>query len=329
MQNPEGPGDSDGLPPCPVCGETATATTGIAPRSPYLPDSEFQVVRCLKCGLLRTDPWPTPDQLHDLYESGQYYSTIEASGPVEADLPLIERTRKYVRALVVRHHYAAGGAGVPGFLASAIFRRRFDWAPNSLHPGTLIDVGCGDGAFLLDAQKAGWNVSGLETSETAVSNAKALGLTVLHGSLEDRPFGDSQFDIVRMWSVLEHVPDANAALLEVVRLLKPGGWAIIQVPNADSLARRLTRSRWSGWDLPAHLTHFTPETLRWAVARVGLEPVELGQASVGTLANSFSWTAGSVGRAAVFALDQILDLLGRGDCMVLFACRPRSTASGS
>ena len=79
------------------------------------------------------------------------------------------------------------------------------------------------------------------------------------------------------------------------------------MPNAASFAQRLTRARWSGWDLPAHLTHFTSETLRWAVARAGLEPVELYPASVGTLANHYSWTSGAVGRSAVFALDQLLD----------------------
>ena len=96
------------------------------------------------------------------------------------------------------------------------------------------------------------------------------------------------------------------------------------MPNAASFAQRLTRARWSGWDLPAHLTHFTSETLRWAVARAGLEPVELYPASVGTLANHYSWTSGAVGRSAVFALDQLLDLLGGGDCIVLFARRGRS-----
>ncbi len=327
MQNLEGRRDSKGRPPCPVCEETATAPTGIVPRSPYLPDLEFRVVSCRRCGLLRTDPWPTPNQLHDVYESGDYYSTIEASGPVAADLPLIERARRHVRALVVRHHYAVGGAGILGAVASAMFRRRFGWAPKGIRPGDLLDVGCGDGTFLLDAEKAGWNVYGLETSETAVNNARALGLTVLRGSLQDRLFVDLHFDIVRMWSVLEHVQDANAALQEVARLLKPGGWAILQVPNADSLARLLTRARWAGWDLPAHLTHFTPETLRWAVARVGLESVELSQASVGTLANRLSWTSSPIGRAAVFALDQIMDILGRGDCVVLFARRPHSAVS--
>ena len=160
---------------------------------------------------------------------------------------------------VVHHHFARGGAGFVGAVFSAMFRRRFGYAPKGLQPGALLDVGCGDGTFLLEAQKAGWNVCGLETSETAVKNAKALGLSVLPGSLEDRLFDDSQFNLVRMWSVLEHVPDANVALRELVRILKPGGWAIIQVPNAASFAQRLTQARWSGWDLPAHLTHFIPK----------------------------------------------------------------------
>ena len=125
-----------------------------------------------------------------------------------------------------------------------------------------------------------------------------------------------------MWSVLEHVADPHTTLMEVVRILKPGGWAILQVPNANSMAQQLTKERWSGWDIPAHLTHFTPETLRWAAARAGLEPVELNHSSVGTLTNWFTWVPSAICRTVVFVLDQLLDLLRAGDCIVLFARRP-------
>jgi 2-polyprenyl-3-methyl-5-hydroxy-6-metoxy-1,4-benzoquinol methylase len=309
-------------PPCPVCASNRTANTGVAPRSPYLPFTNFRIVRCHNCGLLRTSPWPTPEQLHDVYESGHYYSTIEASQVTQIGLPLIERARNLIRSLVVEHHFSNDGGGVRGSIASAIFRRRFGWAPKGLQPGLILDVGCGDGAFLLDVQRAGWTASGLETSQTAVDNAAGLGLDVTCGSLEDKCYEDSKFDVVRMWSVLEHVSDPHTTLTEVVRILKPGGWAILQVPNANSIARQLAKERWSGWDIPAHLTHFTPETLRWTAAKAGLEPVELNYSSVGTLANWVTWGPSAICRILVFLVDQLCDLLRAGDCIVLFARRP-------
>ena len=148
-------------PPCPVCASDRTSNTGVAPRSPYLPFTNFRIVRCRNCGLLRTSPWPTPDQLHDVYESGNYYSTIEASRVTQMELPLIERARNLIRSRVVEHHFSSNGGGLGGTIASTIFRRRFGWAPKGLQPGLILDVGCGDGAFLLDVQRAGWNVSGL------------------------------------------------------------------------------------------------------------------------------------------------------------------------
>ena len=255
--------DSDGPPPCPVCGENATIATGIVPRSPYLPELEFQIVRCRNCGLLRTDPWPTPDQLHDVYESGDYYSTIEASGLAKPDLPLIERIRTYIRARVVHHHFARGGAGFVGAVFSAMFRRRFGWAPKGLQPGALLDVGCGDGTFLLEAQKAGWNVCGLETSETAVKNAKALGLSVLPGSLEDRLFDDSpvqsgaHVERARTRARRERRPARISAHLEAGRMGDHSG-----------AQRRILRSTfdsgslvWLGPPGPSHTLHFRNSAL--------------------------------------------------------------------
>ena len=307
---------------CPVCGNTGREATGRRPRSPYLNGRQFRIVSCTRCGLLLTDPWPTSELLQNVYDSGTYYSTIEASVTDAPDQGFMDRARRAVRSLVVLHHFAPGGAGFRGWLASAIARRRFGWGPPGLSPGKLLDVGCGDGAFLLDARAAGWDVRGLETSQTAVENATRLGLQVSSGSLESHPFEAGEFDVVRLWSVLEHVADSGVALSELSKLLKPGGWAIVQVPNTRGFTARLTAERWPGWDVPVHLIHFTRSTLSRAIRGCGLSLVELHDSSVGTMSGRHPWLGTAPGRMAVFLMDQVFDVLGGGDAIVVFARRP-------
>ncbi len=307
---------------CPVCGDVRRQPTGLEPRSPYLGGRQYHVVRCARCGLLLTDPWPTAELLRQVYDSGDYYSTVEASTTDSSNRPLIERARGIIRSLVVRHHFALGGAGYRGRLASFVARRRFGWGPPGMSPGRLLDVGCGDGAFLLDARHAGWDVVGIETSRIAVENAARIGLQVYSGSLEGHPFGPAEFDVVRLWSVLEHVPDAGLALHEITKLLRPGGWVILQVPNADGFTARMTGSRWPGWDVPAHLVHFTRKTFERAVRTAGMLPVEIHSCSVGTMTGFHPLLKSTPGRAAVFMMDQVFDLLGAGDTLMMFARKP-------
>jgi SAM-dependent methyltransferase len=318
--DPEG---KESAPACPICGEVGREETGLHPMSPFIEGIKFNIVRCVGCGLFTTDPWPTPDMLHSIHDSGDYYSTIEASMSQVVERPLIDRLHSAVRALVIRQHFATGGAGFWGWLASLVARRRFGWAPRGLPKGgKLLDVGCGDGVFLLDVRDAGWDVSGLDISPTAVRNARRLGLNVDLGSVEDHPLEPGGYDVVRMWSVLEHVPRSDIALDAVLRLLKPGGWLILQVPDVSGFTPRLQGARWTGWHVPLHLVHFDRGTLERAIRKSGLMPVEFHSASVGTMIGRYPQFKNMIGRMAVFLMDQLFDLLGHGDSMIVFARKP-------
>ena len=71
-------------------------------------------------------------------------------------------------------------------------------AAASLRGSHLLDVGCGDGAVLLDARDAGWTVQGLAFSEPVGANAAPWGFNVTIGRLEDRPFEQESFDGARL-----------------------------------------------------------------------------------------------------------------------------------
>lgn len=97
----------------------------------------------------------------------------------------------------------------------------------------LLDVACGQGHFLAYARSRGLDVSGVDVSSVAVEAAKARvpEATVQVANAEQLPFADSSFDRVTCIGSLEHVPDPRAGAAEMGRVLRPGGTAVIFLPN--------------------------------------------------------------------------------------------------
>lgn len=139
----------------------------------------------------------------------------------------------------------------------------------------LLDVGCGDGGYLLRQRSRGWTVTGIEPSASAVAVARQRGLEVFEGVLPGVDLAGRQFDVITLLGVLDHVPEPQRTLEAVRELLSPGGIVVISVPNAESAAARVFGEAWPGWDLPRHQNHFTPDTLRQMLQRAGLSPVEM------------------------------------------------------
>ena len=118
--------------------------------------------------------------------------------------------------------------------------KRFLRIMNRFFPrkGTLVDVGCSMGYFMDLARSDGWEVKGVEISDSAVEHAqKKLRLDVIKGNLKDVRFERESFDVATMWNVLEHLYDPKANLIELNRILKKGGYLFIRVPNLYSQLR--------------------------------------------------------------------------------------------
>ncbi len=152
----------------------------------------------------------------------------------------------------------------------------------------LLDVGCAEGLLLKRARERAWRTTGVEFSADAVAKARALGLDVRQGALADAALPEGSFDVAYLGDVLEHVPDCRATLAEVLRVLAPGGHAVIRGPiTTHSLARRLGLAlhRAVGREIvlrepPYHLWEFRPRPLADLVRRVGLEVVSLEQSKI-------------------------------------------------
>ena len=160
----------------------------------------------------------------------------------------------------------------------------------------FLDVGCKYGKLLVNSSdkfKEGW---GVDLSEVALLDAKKsvminkLGKKIKFkkANLEDGlPFKDNYFDLVTCLAVVEHLFDPQKAILEMGRVIKRGGYLIVEVPNLAWLPRRMTlffggRPRTSfapGWDA-GHLSYFTFGSLRKLLEDSGFKIVKIGCSGV-------------------------------------------------
>jgi ubiquinone/menaquinone biosynthesis C-methylase UbiE len=99
----------------------------------------------------------------------------------------------------------------------------------------VLDVGCGRADYLQILLSDSPNIFGIETAKDKLDDCfrahPELRDKVLHGSAESMPFPTAHFDVVIVNEVLEHIPDQDAALREIHRVLKPGGKFLLFCPN--------------------------------------------------------------------------------------------------
>lgn len=134
----------------------------------------------------------------------------------------------------------------------------------------ILDVGCGDGHFLVEAQKRGWQVYGTEFTKESADIARKKGIHMRQGSLNAKNFKNIQFDVITSFEVIEHINNPLEEMKEVSSLLKKGGLFYVTTPNFNALERRFLGERYPIIAYPEHLIYFTPKTISRLMSKVGL-----------------------------------------------------------
>lgn len=136
----------------------------------------------------------------------------------------------------------------------------------------ILDIGAGTGDFLLKAKNSGWQIKGVEPNATAFKHAANKGLE-LECSLEN--VSNEYFDVVTLWHVLEHLPNLEAQIDGLSKLVNPGGGLVIAVPNYNSYDAKYYKEYWAAYDTPRHLWHFSKSSIIKLFEPKGFEVVEI------------------------------------------------------
>lgn len=91
----------------------------------------------------------------------------------------------------------------------------------------LADIGGGTGNYALALQREGWRPVVVDRSPAMLERARAKGLETVEADAQRLPFADEVFDAAMMVSMLHHVEDRSAALVEARRIVKPGGRLVL------------------------------------------------------------------------------------------------------
>jgi 2-polyprenyl-3-methyl-5-hydroxy-6-metoxy-1,4-benzoquinol methylase len=152
---------------------------------------------------------------------------------------------------------------------------------NHVRPGRLLDVGCGNGHLLEAALARGWSAVGYDVDRrTTQMVSQRLGVEVHSGDFFRCDVG-SEYDLVTLHHVLEHVKRPHAYLDRIRRLVRDNGLAFVAVPNIRSLSSRLkTGLEKAGlrrthigkhYDTVHHLLYFEPRTLTALLSQHGFK----------------------------------------------------------
>lgn len=276
--------DLESVDACPACGHPARVLEHAA-----LEDLAFSTApglwdlqRCITCRSVFLDPRPTPASIHRAYSS--YYTHFDAAGGMTRGAKAwLQRAignayRNHLFGTTLKPSLPLGRWLAPLFRASSARIRAQGRGLEKLTAkrGNVLDIGCGNGAFLALTKQMGWNPYGVEFDDTAAKLAEKLGVIIPARQLQelDKSY-NGFFDAVTLSHVIEHLHDPLRTFEDCLRVMKPGGYIWVETPNIESVGHATYGRHWRGLEPPRHLVLFNPESLRALMEKAGFQDVRV------------------------------------------------------
>lgn len=235
---------------CPLCGNGDLLPV-LSAEDYTVSHQHFEIWECSQCTVRFTQNAPAPEEIGKYYQSESYISHSDTSTGLINNLYHRVRKRTLIRKKKLMEMFTGHKSG------------------------SILDVGCGTGAFLHTMKQAGWQVTGLEPDENAAKKANNLyGIEPMKAD-EIYNLSPASFDAITMWHVLEHVHDLHGYMKTLKSLLKPGGKLFIAVPNYTSFDAEKYKQFWAAYDVPRHLYHFSPKSMKKLFSMHGLKVEKL------------------------------------------------------
>jgi 2-polyprenyl-3-methyl-5-hydroxy-6-metoxy-1,4-benzoquinol methylase len=225
----------------------------------------WRYFQCEECGGVQLAPVPSEAQLEEFYN---FAYKVEAK----------------------RHHRQMATVGC----------RMLDLLERKTSGRRLLEIGCAYGSFLQLAKVRGWSGVGIEASASAALEASSAGLEVYGGTIQSNlpSLVSRKFDVIAMWHVIEHFPDARQVLTSLSSLLTSGGYLTLRTPNAESTGARLLGRRWEWFYAPEHIFLYTARGIRQLLKEFDLE-VEWISSQRGDAQTLLSQAVTAVGSLAI------------------------------
>ena len=201
----------------------------------------FRIARCEDCGFVFVNPRPSEQCLARLYASPERNKYAgDSYEPFEYEFPVLDKILRYVRRYVSSGH--------------------------------LLEVGCGRGDLLKMAVERGFSAQGCDLFGDP--QPTVAGATFHNGSLESARLPPNSFDLVVIRNTLEHLFDPRGQLEEIRRILRPGAYMYLKVPNfhfEQGIGCKLVFGKENAFEAPYHLNHFTPTSLKRLLEKSGFK----------------------------------------------------------
>jgi hypothetical protein len=224
--------DLESVVKCPVCSEAERhiLCSDLVDNVFRVAPGKWSLFECQSCGSAYLDPRPTPESIGRAYANYYTHSAAQKSGKA----PELGHFRLIRRALANGYTNSRYGTKYSpssrmGKLFAGLFYAerekldsKFRWLPKPSEGQRLLDIGCGNGAFLDKARDAGWQVVGIDSDPAAIEATQQLGLEAYVGSVEDYEKHLGQFDAITLSHVIEHLHKPQQTMAMVYNLLKPG-----------------------------------------------------------------------------------------------------------
>ncbi|WP_455208413.1 class I SAM-dependent methyltransferase [Kaarinaea lacus] len=215
----------------------------------------WHIGECKRCSLIYLNPIPFFEPSDEFSEMSLDFQYTRFQYQITEEILQHER-RQFAQQIQEMEHFSG----------------------EKIESGRFLDIGCGSGSAVRAAVDLGWEAVGVDIDPVLVRLGKEqLKVDVRCSPLLESGFEANQFHFIRLRDVIEHLPNPFDVLLEVKRLLLPGGFVLIATPNEDALPTqvRLLAGHKRGTVatvVPPHHVHgFTPKTLKRIAERVGLK----------------------------------------------------------
>jgi 2-polyprenyl-3-methyl-5-hydroxy-6-metoxy-1,4-benzoquinol methylase len=203
----------------------------------------YQCRKCPSCDLIYISNRPSSEEIEKLYHNDRANQSADAS-----------ISGFFSRRLHARHHLRI----IKKFIKN----------------GSILEIGPGEGSFLYEARKEGFEVGGIELNNIQANFIKnRLGICCEESPLDAFSFGGKKFDIIYHRDVISHFYDPIGELQKMNERLKDSGFLIFETGNLGNVGQKYFKL-FTSFQLPDHLFFFSEKNLKELLRRTGFEFVK-------------------------------------------------------